>query len=194
MQKRKQRKKHCGEIAMARARQARRQKKNPMLIGWIFITALLSLRTPAMLPVTPHRTNADTDWPISDYERGYSTLPKPCRERYSEQPTLKRLMRDLRRPAACDDATQFLLARIDDVDLRGWIIEQIREDRINRLAIHVRPGLNDAAVLKSWQAELDAENTAIDKAVNDTATQAELMRIVTELTATNPPAKSRTRV
>lgn len=194
MKNSKRRQKSCAEIAMARARQARRQKKNPMLIGWIFITALLSLRTPVMLPVTPHRTDADTDWPISDYERGYSTLPKPRRERYSEQPTLKRLMRDLRRPAARNDATQFLLARIDDIGLRGWVIEQIREDQINRLAIHVHPGLPDAAVIASWQAEFNAENTAIDKAVNDTATQAELMRIVTELTAMNPPAKSRTRV
>ncbi len=193
MKKKKRRQKSCGEIAMARARQARLQKKHPIVIGWVFITALLSIRSPVLFPAALLRNDTDNDWPISDYERGYSTLPKPRRERYSEQPTLKRLMRDLRRPAACDDATQFLLARIDDVSLRGWIIEQIREDRINRLAIHVRPGLNDAVVIMSWQAEREAENAATDQAVNEAASQAELMRRLTGLVITNPSNKSRTR-
>lgn len=194
MKKKKRRQKSCGEIAMARARQARRQKKHPIMIGWVFITALLSLRsTPVMLPVTPSRSDADNEWPISDYERGFSTAPKQPRERYSEQPTLKRLMRDLRRPAARDDAVQFLLSRIDAVALRGWVIEQIREDRINRLAVHVRPGLHDVDVLKSWQAELEAENAATDQAVNEAASQAELMRRLTGLVITNPSNKSRTR-
>ncbi len=193
MKKKKQRQKHCGEIAMARARQARRQKKHPIVIVWVFITALLSIRSPISFPATSPRIDANNDWPISDYERGFSTTPKQPRERYSEQPTLKRLMRDLRRPAACDDATQFLLARINNVALRGWVIEQIREGRINRLAVHVRPGLQDVDVLKSWQAELEAENAAIDQAVNEAASQAELMRRLTGLVITNPSNKSRTR-
>ncbi|EFM61610.1 Hypothetical protein BROD_2443 [Brucella sp. NF 2653] len=64
------------------------------------------------------------------------------------------------------DAMQFLLAHIDDASLRGWVIEQIREDRINRLAIHVRPGLSDTAVIASWWAELDTDNTVNDEALN----------------------------
>lgn len=167
MEKRKRRQKRCGEIAFLRARQARRQKKHPIQIGWAFIAALLSLCTPVMKPATPLRSDADNDWPISDYERGYIISPSPHRERYSEQPSMKRLMRDLRRPAARENAMQFLLARIDDVALRGWVIEQIREDRINRLAIYVRPGLSDIAVILLWMAELDAENTTNDEAIND---------------------------
>lgn len=167
METKKRRQKSCAEIALTRARQARRQKKNPILVGWIFIAALLSLRSaPVMEPTTPCRSAADNDWPISDYERGYSTSPKPHHERYDTQPTMNRLMRDLRRPAAREDATQFLLARIDNIALRGWVIEQIREDRINRLSIHVHPSLSDSAVIASWRAELDAENTANDEAVN----------------------------
>lgn len=162
MEKRKRCQKSCWEIALVRARQARHQKKNPILIGWIFIAALLSLRMPVM-----QQSDADNDWPISDYERGYTTSPKPRRERYSEQPSMKRLMRDLRRPAAREDATQLLLARIDDVALRGWIIEQIREDRINRLAVHIRTGLHDNLIISSWEAELAAENTATDETINN---------------------------
>lgn len=168
MEKRKRRQKSCWKIALARARQARRQKKHPVLIGWVFIAALLSLRTFVMQPSTPQQSDTNNDWPISDYERGYTTSPKPRRERYSAQPSMKRLMRDLHRSAARDDATQFLLARIDDVALRGWIIEQIREDRINRLAIHVHPSLHDVTIIALWQAELDAEKTAIDEDINET--------------------------
>lgn len=168
MEKRKRRQKHCGEIALSRARQARRQKMHPIRIGWVFIATLLSIRSSISSPAMPRLDDAGHDWPISDYERGYSTSPKSRCERYSEQPTMSRLMRDLRRPAARDYAMQFLLARIDDVALRGWVIEQIHEDRINRLAIHVHPGLHDATILASWQAALNAENTAYDEAINDT--------------------------
>ena len=167
MEMKKRRQKSCIEIALARARQARRQKKYPIQVGWVFIAALLSLRTSVMPPATPYRAAADNDWPISDYERGYSTSPKPRRERYNTQPSMKRLMRDLRRPAARDVATQFLLSRIDDVALRSWVTEQIREGRINRLAIHVRPGLPDNTVIASWQAEFDAKNIANYEVVND---------------------------
>lgn len=175
LEERNRRQKSCTQIALTRARQARRQKKHPVLIGWVFIAALLSIRsTPVVLPATPCRSEADDDWPISDYERGYATSTKPRRERYGEQPSMKRLMRDLRRPAAREDAVQLLLTGIDDIALRGWIIEQIREDQINRLAIHVHPGLPDTAVIGSWQAELDAENTANDEAIDD-ALQADLL-------------------
>jgi hypothetical protein len=168
MEKRKRRQKSCWKIALVRARQARRQKKHPVLIGWVFIAALLSIRTPDILPARPQQSDTDNDWPISDYERGFSTTQKQPRERYSEQPSMKRLMRDLRRAAAREDATQLLLARIDDAALRGWIIEQIREGQINRLAIHVRPGLHDRSIIALWQAELAAEITATDEAKNDT--------------------------
>ncbi|MBA8820901.1 hypothetical protein BRY73_22480 [Ochrobactrum sp. P6BS-III] len=167
MEKRKRSQKSCAEIALVRARQARRQNRHPVVVGWVFIAALLSIRTPVMLPATPYPSEAENDWPISDYERGYSTSPKPRRERYNTQPSMKRLMRDLRRPAAREDAMQFLLARIDNVGLRGWVIKQIREDQINRLSIHVHPGLPDTAIIASWQAELNAENTTDSETIND---------------------------
>ncbi|MDM8345579.1 hypothetical protein P8H26_09255 [Pseudochrobactrum sp. sp1633] len=170
MEKKKRRQKSCWEIALARARLARCQKKHPILIGWAFIAALLSIRTPFMQPATPQQFDSDNGWSISDYERGFSTTPKQPRERYNEQPTLKRLMRDLRRPAAREDAKQFLLARIDDVGLRGWIIDQIHQERINRLAVHVRHGMHDAKVITSWQAEFDAEKTTANKAINEALT------------------------
>ncbi|MFS2325031.1 hypothetical protein U2P60_06380 [Brucella sp. H1_1004] len=167
MEKKKRRQKSCYEIALARARQARRQKKLPILVGWVFIATLLSIRSSIFSPEKLSPDIVGHEWPISDYERGFSTSPKPHRERYSERPSMNRLMRDLRRPAARDDATQFLLAHIDDVALRGWIIEQIREDHVNRLAIHVQPGVRDATVLAAWRAELDADNITNDEGGND---------------------------
>lgn len=161
--KEKRRQKSCWEIALIRARQVRLQKKYPILIGWAFILALLSIRTPVMQPATPQQSDADNDWPISDFERGFSTTPKQPRERYSEQPSMKRLMRDLRRPAAREDAMQILLARVDDVALRGWIIAQVCQDQINRLAVHVRSGLHDSLIIELWRAELASENTAADE-------------------------------
>ncbi|MDR2310455.1 MAG: hypothetical protein LBE54_05635 [Brucellaceae bacterium] len=168
MKKEKRHQKSCAEIALTRARQARRQKKHPILIGWAFIAALLSNRSSNSSQNMSCIDVIDHDWPISDYERGYSACPKFRCERYSEQPTLKRLIRDLRRPAAREDAMQFLLARIDDIALRGWIIEQINQDQINRLAIHVRPSLHDSSIIASWQAELVSENTVADEAINET--------------------------
>lgn len=167
MEKKKRRQKHCGEIALTRSRQARRQKKHPILVGWIFIATLLSIRPSNSSPAMPHVDTLADDWPISDYERGFSTSLKPHGQRYREQPSMKRLMRDLRRPAARDEATKFLLARIDDVALRGWVIEQIRSERINRLEVHVHHSLPDTAIIASWQAELDAENIANDETLND---------------------------
>ena len=165
MEKRKRRQKSCCKIALARARQARRQKKHPILIGWVFIAALLSVRSSISSPNMTCLNDTGYDWPISDYERGYLRSLKPRRERYIEQPTMKRLMCDLRRPAAREDATQYLLARIDDLALREWLIEQIRNERINRLAVHVRPSMGEAMIIASWQAELDVEHPSNDEAV-----------------------------
>jgi hypothetical protein len=172
MEKKKRRQKSCGEIALTRARRARRRKMNPIRIGWVFIAALLSIRSSISSPAMPHLDDAGHDWPISDYERGFSTSPTPRCERYSEQPTMKRLLRDVQRPAAQNDALQLLLARIDNITLRGWVLEQIHEDRVSRLLIHARPHLPDTAVIALWQAELDTENIADDEAINDASQEA----------------------
>lgn len=175
--------KNCWEIAVIRARQARRQKKHPILIGCAFIISLLPIRAYVMQPAVPHRPEADNEWPISDYERGYSTLLRPHGERYRGQPSLKRLMRDLRRPGARDYATKCLLDRIDDIALRGWIIRQIDEDHISRLATHVRPSLHDEVIIASWLAEMKADHRAEEEVIDDAATQAELMQRLVKLVA-----------
>lgn len=189
MKSKKRRQKNCGEIAMVRARHARHQKKNPFLVGLAFIAALLPMRSPAIFPVIPRRVETDDDWPISDYERGYSTSPRLRRERYRERPTMKRLMFDLRRPAACKEAERFLLTRINDDGLREWVSEQVREDRVNRLSIYVRYNLSDDAVIASWQAELDAENSAADEAANEASTQANVMQTLAGIMTTGSSTK-----
>lgn len=144
-------KRHCFQIALTKARQARRKQLNPIVIGLVFIAAFIPIRSLFSFGGSKHNHNTANDWPISDYERGYSTQPKALKPRYGKQPTFKTIMRDLKRPAARDDATKALMEFIDDDDLRDWILEQIRCENFNRLSIHVRSNQSPSNVLLAWR-------------------------------------------
>lgn len=169
MKKGLKRKRHCGQIAMAKARQARRKHSNPIIISLVFIAALVPIRSLFSFKDQKFSHDTASNWPVSDYERGYSTQSKPIKPRYEKQPTFKTLMRDLKRPAAREDATQALLAVIQDNELKGWALEQILEGRITRLSIHVRPNTPDVDVIKAWRKELDEEKTMVIETINDAA-------------------------
>jgi hypothetical protein len=155
-------------------------KMNSFLVGLAFVTAILSMRSPVRFPTIP---NSEDDWPITDYERGLSTSPKKIRDRYRSQPPMRRLMRDLHRAAARDDAEHLLLARIPDADLRDWVENQIRQDRINRLSIFVQPGIPDETIIAAWRAELDAQKLEEDSAADEAATNANILRALIKPTS-----------
>lgn len=91
----------------------------------------------------------------NEYERGefFRPRPKPPGGRYASRPSLRRLMRDLRRPAARQDALEALLAIVSDPETRSWIVERIDDDEVNRISIFVRPGMSEEAVFAAWAAE-----------------------------------------
>lgn len=94
---------------------------------------------------------------------------------------MRRLMRDLRRPAARAEAERVLLSWLPEAALRAWVSEQIRKDRINRLSIYVREGIPEAAVIAAWRAELDAEQAAKADAADDARAQAHVLRALAAL-------------
>jgi hypothetical protein len=159
---------------------------NPFLVALAFVFAFLPV------PSSRRQPASGDDWPITDYERGVSGPLKRAhddvgRERYVSRPTMRRLVRDLRRPAARADARQALLARVPDGDLRAWVSIQIGKGRVNRLSVYAREGIRDEIVLAAWQAELDAEQAAEADVVEEAQSQATMLRALMALASKNPP-------
>lgn len=164
----------CHARALQRARMARRQGRNRLVALLIFIWTLLSAiassskgaglprKAPSRCPRASRTPEMDA-WPVTDYERGLGgdVFLQPRRfvsgtGRYRSRPTLARLMADLRRPAAREDAAHALLSRISDPVTRTWAAGRIVGGEINRLSIWVRPGRTEADTLAVWRDEADA--------------------------------------
>lgn len=183
------RRKGCYEVAMRRARRARRRGLNPVLIWLLFVWAFLSAPLgPGVLPRrAPGPANgqaSQADWPVTDYERGhpgpFRRRSTPSGSRYRVRPSLQRLMADLRRPAARVDAAAALALRISDTAVRTWAAERIDKEEINRLAIWVRPGQSEEAVLAAWQEETEAalaEKAASGKGADIAPDRADMLRV-----------------
>ena len=185
MKKEKEKKKRFCQIAIDKDFNLRIKHNAADLNASHFIAAFL--RAGSLFLKNPNEDvhGFESECIISDYERGYSTQPKLSRQRYINQPTMNTLMRDIRRPAARDDATRALLEIIDDDELRGWALEQIREGRVNRLSVHVRPNLQNADILQAWRKELAEENAALDEAESEAAAQSELMHKLADIIRDN---------
>ncbi|MGO4571029.1 hypothetical protein [Microvirga sp. 2TAF3] len=99
---------------------------------------------------------------ITEYERGGP--PGPWERhgvgRYSVSPPIGRLMKDLARPAARDDALDVLLARLDDPVTRDWVMSCVQAGHLHRLRLHVRPRAKEEVVFGAWRTEAEAEAEA----------------------------------
>lgn len=181
------RKRSCWQMARSRAQQARRKGRNRLLVALVFVMTLLSIPssvpTPGPAPKRLHPP-APGEWPVTEYERGPAGPQRRQRrrDRYPRRPSMRRLMHDLRRPAARADAERVLLARVDDADLRAWVSGHIRKARINRLSIYAREGIPEEAVVAAWQAELDAERAAKADAAEEAREQAQVLRALAAFT------------
>jgi hypothetical protein len=94
--------------------------------------------------------------PPNEYERGddfKTRSASPKVERYRSRPTLQKLMKDLRRPAARSDARAALEKRIPDPITRNWALAHIDGDELNRLSIYIRPGISEADTMSAWYSE-----------------------------------------
>lgn len=160
----------CVAVARHRAARARRKGAHPALVALLFVWWLMSgwnspprssIFPAPPSPLEPVEGNDHAEWPVTEYERGPA---EPVRQRgragagrYRTRPPLVRLIRDLRRPVARQDATMALASRLADADLRAWVVERIVLGDIARLALHVRSGRDEGSVFEAWQRERDAE-------------------------------------
>jgi hypothetical protein len=179
------RERSCWQVARSRAQHTRRIGRNRFLAALVFVLVLmrilLSVPVPAPKRLRPQKPG---EWPVTEYERGPAGPQRrhqPRRDRYPARPSIRRLMRDLRRPAARADAERALLARLGDADLRGWVSDHIRKDRINRLSIYAREGIPEEAVVAAWRADLDAERAAKVEAADEAREQAHILRAISVL-------------
>lgn len=187
MTTRKRKHRGCWPARLARARQARaaaRKANAGRLLGWLlFVLGLLSIPV-ADLSAPPARTmgkrKPGAARPLVSNDDGASSPPSPyelgappsLRPRWSSQsgryggsrPTLARLVRDLRRPAAGREAGDMLMARIpvEDAELCDWVQEQLDDSSLTALVMWARPGLAETDVFASWSkaARRQAEEEA----------------------------------
>lgn len=171
------RQRSCTEIAAARARHARERVRTStaplsplrgeILFGVTFLASLM-----ASLVTSPFRARPAPD-SAPKYQPTLRELgvPGPLRPRphgrlhgrYRAVPSMSRIMRDLRRPAAHDAARAALLVRIgsDPVTL-AWAAALVDSGAEWRLALATRPGIPDAEVVSAWQAEARADKAAAE--------------------------------
>lgn len=180
--RRKRRNGKCWAAAKARARQARHRGMSPVLIWLLFVWWVLSgpvrglpvrvLRGSQPQPANRKFEERPCDWPVSDYERGAPGHLRPRRAgggRYSTRPSLMRLMKDLRRPAARTEAASVLLARIPEADVREWVKERLAEDEISRLSVRVRAGWPEEDIFAAWRADMQRDAELSDDEARDIA-------------------------
>lgn len=155
-----ERRKRCIEIARIRARKARQNGACDLLVALAFIKAFLPVGrlSPFAMSSPPHGSGLKDKRTIDD-KQSYSSSLGRFQNRYSAPPSIRRLMRDLRRPAARLDAENTLLSTLTDIDLRHWVGERIHNDEISRLSVFVRPGISDDSVIAAWRSELIADAT-----------------------------------
>lgn len=180
-------KRSCWQVARSRAQQVRRRGRNRLLVALAFVLALLWV--PISVPRNGGRRLSLGEWPVTEYERGPvgpQRRRQPRRDRYATRPSIRRLMRDLRRPAARAEAERVLLARLPDADLRAWASNHIRKDRINRLSIYAREGIPEEDVIAAWQADLNAERASKAEASDQAQVQEHILRALAGLAAKEP--------
>lgn len=201
----------CYALALQRARMARRQGRNRLVVLMLFMWTLLSAATRSMVnadytPTKPSRPRSSRiseteDWPVTDYERGLGgdVFLRPRSSvsgtgRYRSRATFSRLMADLRRPAAREDAARMLLTCISDSVTRAWVAQRIAEDQINRLAIWVRPWRPEADTLAMWRGEADTaladEQAAIVAASLDRGSLLQAAKMLESLAGTEAATSS----
>lgn len=167
MKNNKKRRKTCFTIAARRALQSRRLNGNLLQVAWVYFAHLLSLPSLFRFPELPSRgKNLDTLY-ISDYERGYATTSIAGEARPPAGPTIRKLLRDLRRPSRSRVAAIELATRIDDSALREWVGDKIQNDKTSLMAIASRPGLSDEAILATWNLLMDQDRAHLRERADD---------------------------
>lgn len=168
----------CSEIASARGRHARERARtgvgplSPLrgevafAVSWL--TSLMTSVVLAPFQARPAGSRDPVSYVPTPRELG---VPGPLRHRpsgrlhgrYGALPSMSRLLRDLRRPAARAAARAALMTRIggDDVTL-VWAVALLDSGDERRLALHARAGVPDADVIAAWRSEARAEKATAE--------------------------------
>lgn len=171
--------KRCWDVRLARARQARRRarkRRAGWLLMWIvFVLAFLSptvvlasreVRQQGVAASGTLRHESIPSSPSGLPGMGAPLVHRPRKSgRYdNSRPSLARLLRDLRRPAARQAAADMLLARLPtgEARLREWVAEQLDDGSLSALALWTRPGMGDDEIIATWKgaARRDAAREA----------------------------------
>lgn len=166
----------CSEIAAARGRHARERRRSAgesplrgeIVFGMTWLASLMASLALAPFRIRSAGSRDPVTYVPTPRELG---VPGPLRHRpsgrlhgrYRAAPSMSRILRDLKRPAAHDAATSALMARIGgDAITLGWVVAMVDAGGIWRLALHARPGVPDADVVAAWQAEARADRAAAE--------------------------------
>lgn len=191
----------CGELARARGHVARKRSREGLgsplqgevLFAVCFLSSLMSslvvagLRSlfPKWFPfrlteeevamIRLLRGEREEPPYITDYERGGPPGPWHHNSvgRYSARPSINRLVKDLARPAACDEALDVLLLRIGDATTREWVVRCVQEGRLHRLRMDVRPRAKEEVILEAWTAEAAFDLAEARQAEKETVERAQ---------------------
>lgn len=170
-------KRSCVEIAGSRARHARERARTGVgpfspLRGEIAFAVFWLTSLMTSLLMAPFRARpAPRPEPVYQPTPQEFGVPGPLRHRprgslhgrYCAPPSMSRIFRDLKRPAAHDAARTALMARVgSDTDTLAWVAGLVDAGTEWRLALHARPGRFDAEVVEAWRAEARAERVAAE--------------------------------
>lgn len=173
------RNRRCWNARLSRAQLARqraRRRRAGWLLAWLLFA--LAFLSPAVVVAAPDaeregaRRAGGGDYggvsrSVSPFQ---SDAPNTLRPRWVSQsgryggsrPSLARLLRDLRRPAARREAADMLLARLPagEVRLRDWVAEQLSTGSVTPLATWARSGMPDGDIIAAWRgaARREAES------------------------------------
>jgi hypothetical protein len=124
----------------------------------LFAPAASTRRRKAVVAPPLSADDGGPERPASLYELGAPGMLRPRRRpelgRYGgRRPALARLLKDLSRPAARQEAADMLMARMPagDNELRDWVQEQLDEDNVSALAQWARLGSTESDVFADWK-------------------------------------------
>lgn len=171
---------NCWTIAKA---QARRPNDGRNFLNWlplVILGVVLAGATGRPNPVIRRAIPDVPEQPRNEYEGGRPSTSK-TRGRYKVRPSMHRLLTDVGRRSARDEALAILMSRLPDMDLKAWLITQLDGGDMIRLRLHARPDVPDDMVVEGWRGELANDKRVQDAETADEHVQAKLAKALADL-------------
>lgn len=179
------RKRNCWTIAKA---QARRPNGGPTFrhgLPLVMLGFVLAGATGRLNPWIRHVVPDVPEQPRNEYERGQPST-STTRGRYKGRPSMHRLLIDVGRRSARDEALAILMSRLPDTDLKAWVMAQLDGGDMIRLRSHARPGTTDSMVIDGWRSEFNKDQLVLDEEAADERVQATVTRTLAKILSGDP--------